>query len=95
MAGTEQEAGLQEQGEDVCGDLDAEGWACFEATRDVGEVLLAFAGPARGIRNRPDLPLENVFELGYRQAKPKEVARLGAVHEWGISGVGLDLHPQL
>ena len=54
---------LSEQlGEDLGGDKRPEARSDLEHARDVGQVLETLAGPSVGIRRRPDLPLENVFD---------------------------------
>ncbi len=88
-------AKLKKQGQDLRWDLLAECWVGLENAGDVGQVFLTLAGAPRQIGDRPNLSLENVLEAGHGQTKAQKVAGLRVLKERVLTGVSLDLDPQV
>jgi hypothetical protein len=59
---------LHELGEDLGRDPFPQSGIRLHEAGDVSEVLLALAGPARGVHGGPQLALEDIVEAGHGQA---------------------------
>ena len=67
----------------------------FQNPLDVQEVFAPLARTTFDIRRCPDFSLEDVFHAGNRQGDSQHVPAGGTIHEIEISGIGLDLDPEI
>ncbi|MFY9823504.1 MAG: hypothetical protein WAM82_19135 [Thermoanaerobaculia bacterium] len=67
----------------------------FEEPGDVGQILLAFTGPAAGVARRPDFAAKDILDTGHRQPVTEDFADLGSRGEILVSGIDLELNSQV
>jgi hypothetical protein len=66
----------------------------FYEPLDIQQVFAPLAAARRWILRSPDLSLEDVFDPRDGQLQAEDIPLLGALREWKVVGVGLDLNAQ-
>lgn len=67
----------------------------LEKSRDIREILLTLARPARSVHGGPDFPLQDIFHSRHGEQHAEDGALFGARNEGGIAGIELKLHAQI
>ena len=67
----------------------------FDQTRDIGEVLLAFARATGRIEHRPNLALKNILKARDGQSVTQDILHGRARQESFVAGICLKLKPEI
>jgi hypothetical protein len=85
----------EEARQDFGGNGNTKARARFEQTRDVGKILLPFAGWSLWILHCPDFPAKNILDSRDGERESQDVARRCAIYEFEIARIALELNAQI